>query len=360
MLSATTIMPLEPPHSRTGIGQGSALPRWKRVVERMEKTRAGAWLERQLLLSGPWRGAPLLQRRWEHLLNGRFHRDPELAVAAYRWFNAATLDLADNEAPALIRRGTELGYVGWPRQIRHLVVGRDVLDIGCDNGGHGIGFVVVGAKSYTGVDPRIDPRRDLGRDLRTGRRTQFGWTGAQMMQQMPRIRLVSGGVEALPPDQRFDVAVLHNVTEHLLALEDVLAATASHLRIGGELVFNHHNFYCWNGHHKPPKRVVDIDDNDPEQLKYLDWAHLDFDPPEGHAFLRRLNRLRLHEVREITERHYDILEWTPITSSPAQGLGRLTPAIVARHPELAEQEFTTQHVFCRATPKRSPLTANGP
>jgi hypothetical protein len=132
----------------------------------------------------------------------------------------------------------------------------------------------------------------------------------------------------------------------------VLVAVGDHLRQEGELIFNHHNFYCWNGHHMAPKRVADIDPSDPEQRNFIDWAHLDFQAPEGHYFHRGLNKLRIHEVREITARHFDILEWTLIPSTAERGAERLTPEIRARHPELSEAEFLTQHVFCRAAPKR--------
>jgi SAM-dependent methyltransferase len=211
--------------------------------------------------------------------------------------------------------------------------------------------VVSGATHYTGIDPRIDPARDRVKDLRSGVWTALGWTGAEIMQRLPRIRLVSGRVDEIPDAERFDVAAMHNVTEHLLDLDGVLAAIAKHLRPNGQLVYNHHNFFAWNGHHLKPKSVADIDPSDTEQGQYLDWAHLSFDPPPGHYFRRGLNRLRLHEVREITERYFDIAEWTLVPSPESKGAGRLTQPIRQRHPELSELELTTQHAYCRATPK---------
>jgi SAM-dependent methyltransferase len=217
---------------------------------------------------------------------------------------------------------------------------------------HGIGFIIAGARSYTGVDPRIDHASERVKDLTTGGYVGFGWTGAEIERRLPRIRLVSGRVEDLPDDALFDVAVLHNVTEHLHDLESVLAAAAGHLRPDGELVYQHHNYYAWNGHHMAPKRVSDIDADDPEQRQVLDWAHIDFQPPPEHYISRGLNRLRLHEVRAMTERHYDIAHWDLIPSDAERGAGRLTDAIAQRYPALEAIELTTQYAFCRAHPKR--------
>ena len=324
---------------------------WKRFTASVKKSDAAQRLLRLAALHGPHPGPPWLQRARERMLTNYYHRDPALVRTAYRYFNTYAADRKRNEAPKLFDRAAELGYLSWPKHIRGLIAGRDVLDIGCGTGVHGIGFVISGVNSYTGVDPRIDPSRGRAKDLRSGKWVAFGWTGAQIMERIPRIRLFSGGVEELPAEDRYDVAVLHNVTEHLPDLDAVLAATVEHLRDDGELIFNHHNFFCWNGHHRPPKRVADIDPNDEEQRNYVDWAHVDFDPPEGHYIRRGLNRLRIHEVREITERYFDVREWTLVPSREEQGAGRLTAAIRARHPELGDEDFLVQHIFCRAVPK---------
>jgi SAM-dependent methyltransferase len=209
----------------------------------------------------------------------------------------------------------------------------------------------MGVKRYTGVDPRVDPDQKKSKNLRTRRWEDFGWTGRQIMAAMPRIRLVSGGVEELPSVERFDVVVLHNVTEHLMELESVIEEASRRLKPNGILLYNHHNFFAWNGHHMAPKRVSEIDSSDPEQKDYVDWAHLDFDAPEGHYFRRGLNRIRLHELWELTEKYFDILEWTCKASSSEQGADRLTEEIRARHPDLDDEDFLTQNVFVRASPK---------
>jgi len=68
--------------------------------------------------------------------------------------------------------------------------------------------------------------------------------------------------------------------------------------------------------------------------------------------MTKLNRLRLSEVRALTEKQFEIEEWLPTPSTPDQGAGRLTDAIQARHPELEESDFTTQSVLVVARKKR--------
>ncbi|WP_295888245.1 methyltransferase domain-containing protein [uncultured Thiohalocapsa sp.] len=287
----------------------------------------------------------------ERLVNS----DPNYASLRFRLSQRELGRQPDARAVALIKRAVELKYLDWPKRIRAQVRGRDVLDVGCGTGVHGIGYLVVGARSYVGVDPRIDLDRDRVKDLRSSTWTSLGWTGREIAEIFPEVRLFKGGVQDLPADARFDLVVLHNTTEHLLDLDGVLATIVEHLRPDGTLLFNHHNFYSWNGHHLAPKTVAAIDTTNPEQLNYLDWAHLDFDPPEGHYFHRGLNRMRLCELMDLTERHYDIIEWTMTESKPEQGAGRLGDEVRARHPELSDEDFLTQGVFCRAVPKGTGL-----
>jgi SAM-dependent methyltransferase len=292
-----------------------------------------------------------LRAELESYVDGMFHQSTSLARAALHHFNRQSPDLEQHDVPLLIDAAVRLRYLSWPRKLRYRVQGRSLADIGCGTGLHGIGFVVVGVTRYVGVDPRIDPGRDRFKDLRSGRWVNIGWSAADIMRLMPRIQLFSGGVEHLPEDACFDVAVMHNVTEHLADLEGVLAATVRHLKPGGEIIFNHHNFFCWNGHHLRPKRVSDIDPDDAEQKKYLDWGHLDYDAPPEHYLERGLNKIRISQLKALTERYFDLQQWDLVPSDYEQGAGRLTPEVRARHPELTDVDFTTQNVFCRASPR---------
>jgi SAM-dependent methyltransferase len=289
----------------------------------------------------------------------RYTRDRRLAaVAAYVTNPRVSAKEAERLAPLSVRL-FDLGYLKWPETLSRDVSDRDVLDIGCGIGAHAVGFILAGARSYTGVDPHMDDRRQGLRNNHSGEWTRLDWSADEIMTWTPRIRLRCADVADLPVEDRFDVAVLHNVTEHVPDLEAVLAPTAEHLRQGGLLIFNHHNFFSWNGHHRPPKTVDQVDAATPEDQAFADWGHVGFKPPPGHMFLRKLNRLRIAEVRAITSRYFDILDWQLIPSTLEQGAGRLTDEIRARYPYLSPQDFLTQHVFCRATPKASLMLCSG-
>lgn len=244
-----------------------------------------------------------------------------------------------------------LGYLRWPRSLRHLAREADVVDVGCGMGLHGIGFLAEGARSYTGVDPAVKPRSPWVKDQHDGKRVDCGWTLEALMARMPRFRMVRGLSNDLEGTQTFDLAVLHNATEHLVCLEAVFESIHRLLRPGGRIAFSHHNWFSWNGHHQPPKTVAQIREGDPEQARYLDWAHLEGTFPEDAYVMTKLNRLRLDQVRVLTERLFEIETWNPVPSEPEQGAGRLTEAIRKRHPELSEADFTTQSVSVVARKK---------
>lgn len=286
-----------------------------------------------------------------------YDRSPALALKAFELF-APGVEPSDRRLhERLVIRAVDLGYVGWPKKIRKYIQGKRLLDVGCGNGMHAIGYVVSGVSRYVGLDPRVNLDADSAKSKTTGRQEPLGFTPRDVLACYPHTALIEGTFEAIAPDEVFDIAVLHNVTEHLQHLEEVLAGCAKRLAPDGRMIFNHHNFYCWNGHHLPPRTLKAIVPGDPEQAKYIDWAHLDFDPPPDHYIATGLNRVRLDELRAIVERHYDIKEWTERPADENNGGGRLTPEILARHPGYTERELRIHNVLCVAQPKRPPKSA---
>ena len=252
------------------------------------------------------------------------------------------------------QRASAFGYFGWPVKIRAHVAGRRILDVGCGSGTYGIGFATLGALEYHGLDPMLEMDSDTVRHKKRReaggqtRRESFGWTPAEICALFPQIALVRGSFEDVAPADRsrgFDLVTLHNVTEHLMDIETVLAGCAALTAPGGKLVFNHDNFSGWKGHHMDPKRPEHIDMTDPEQRKYVDWNHLDFDPPPGHYFTYGLNRIRLDALRAAVEAHFRIETWDEIEND----YGRLTPEILTRHPDYSRRELAVANVFCVAT-----------
>ena len=296
------------------------------------------------------------------VVRATFHVSAPAALEAYSFFNQYN-GQADSELDAdMIARAVEFGYLHWPRKIRDHVYDKDILDVGCGTGNHSIGYVVVGAKSYTGIDPVVSFDNDRSKNLRSGKWERFGWTPRQVMDQFDRVRIVSGSIESFSGEPLFDVAVLHNVTEHLFNIENVVRDVAARLREGGVIIFNHHNFYSWNGHHTAPKKVAEIDPDDPKQQQVLDWSHVRFDAPPEHYISRGLNRIRIDDLKILATRYFELSVWDEIPSDKSVGGGRLTDEITTQFPELTRRDLEVHNVLCiarrKAQPNRSPISSS--
>jgi SAM-dependent methyltransferase len=202
-----------------------------------------------------------------------------------------------------------------------------------------------GARSYVGVDPSVKMRSSIIKDQHDGSRVDCGWTPETLHRSCPRIEMIRGLSSDLEGQRSFDFAALHNATEHLVELDAVLASIHRLLRPGGLLAYNHHNWFCWNGHHQRPKMISQIQPGDPLQASYVDWAHLESPHSADSYVMTKLNRLRLSELRAITERYFRITVWQPTASARDQGIERLTADIMRRHADLTREDFTTQNVF---------------
>ena len=247
-----------------------------------------------------------------------------------------------------VRQALELGYLRWPKALATWCRGRDVVDVGCGMGLHGIGFLLEGATSYAGVDPLIKPKSGMLKSLHSGKRLDCGWTPEMLMARMDRFEMIRGLSTELEGKRQFDVATLHNATEHLTDLAGVFSSVARLLRPRGRIIFSHHNWFSWNGHHQEPKTIGRVDLTKWEHRRFVDWAHLDGAHPPDHYVMTKLNRLRLDEVRALTDQHFEIEVARTFLSTTNQGAGRLTDAIRARHPDLTEADLTMQSLFCVA------------
>lgn len=277
-----------------------------------------------------------------------FHRSISLALRAFWQNNADKPWRGVAFAPDIISRAFDFGYMKWASRIAEHVRGKDVLDVGCGPGLHGIGFLTAGAKSFFGVDPIIKPDRDRVKNLAAGGKMPFGWTPNELMDRIPSWRVSPMPIGETKKERVYDIAVLHNATEHFLEIESVFDDIAARLRPGGVLIYNHHNFYAWNGHHLPPKKVSAIDPSDPKQLEMLDWGHVEYDPEPDHYIARGLNRIRLDDLIALTKKYFEIEVLEDILSEPDTGLGRLTDSIRARYPYLSDRDFETKNLFCIA------------
>lgn len=254
--------------------------------------------------------------------------------------------------PDVFERAHAYGYMKWTNSVQEHIKGQSVLDVGCGPGLHGFGCLAAGAKSYLGLDPIIKLDRDRVKNLSAGSaKMAFGWTPSDLSDLFEPWEVRASAIEELPEDRVFDIAVLHNVTEHLHGIERIFEAIAVRLKPTGKILYNHHNFFSWNGHHLPPKVVGKIDLSDPAQREMVDWGHVEYDPSPDHYISRGLNRIRLDELVALTKRLFDIEICEERPSRPETGLGRLTDDIRHRYPYLEDRDFETQNLFCLAKVK---------
>ncbi len=261
-----------------------------------------------------------------------------------------------NYDPRLVEVSVELDYITWPKRIQELVKGRSVLDVGCGFGGYGTGFLVAGATEYSGLDPQMNLESSRAKNKRIRKWSDMGITPREIMEQNPAISLYQGTAEEIDFEEKFDTISLHNVTEHLIYLEDVLAGLVPLCHQDTNIVYLHHNFYCWNGHHFAPNQPHQIDLDNAKHREVIDWGHIELvkDLPDDHYFKTRLNRVRLDDIREITERHFDIMIWDEIPSSEAT-LARFSDGILGRFqktiPSLTKRDLIVNAVYCVARRK---------
>lgn len=278
-----------------------------------------------------------------------FHKSEAVMYRAYWLNNADKPDRARSFSPNILSRAFEFGYMNWPSKVRDLVVGCNILDVGGGPGLHGLGYLTAGANSYLGLDPIVKLEKDRVKNLAASTKESFGWTPDEISARIPHWRVLPNAVQDLPEERCFDLSTLHNVTEHLHQLEAVFRAIAARLCVGGKILYNHHNYYAWNGHHLPPKRVDQIDLAEPAQRELVDWGHVEYNPGPDHYIARGLNRIRLDELLEITERYFVIERADEVRSSADTGLHRLSDEIRARYPYLTDRDFQTQNLLCVAT-----------
>lgn len=285
-----------------------------------------------------------------------WNSDPIQARIAY-FHNANDLDLAiRNYDPHLIDVSCQFDYITWPKRIQEHVQNKSVIDIGCGFGGFGMGFLIAGATEYVGLDPAMDLGSSRGKNKRTGAWSDIGTTPRAIEEALPAVRLLQGTSEDLSLEEKFDTIALHTVTEHLLALEQVFEGLVKLCKPESRIVFLHHNFYCWNGHHFAPNQPHKMDRANPAHLQVCDWRHIEIadDLPDDHYFKTKLNRIRLDELETITRKFFDIEQWDEINSSKPT-LERLTPAVLRRVrkaiPDLTERELRVNAVFCVARAK---------
>ncbi|MEM8695957.1 MAG: methyltransferase domain-containing protein [Pseudomonadota bacterium] len=283
--------------------------------------------------------------------------DIEYATAAHFAFSASSEHAIQNYHAHLIAKSVEYGYITWPRRIQEYVKGRSVLDVGCGFGAFGNGFLVAGAKSYVGIDPQMPLDSSIVKNKRKRKKADLGLTPNEIMQHCPDIKLINGLIEDLETKDTFDSVVMHNVTEHLQNIRKIIPNIRKILNPDGYLIYHHHNFYCWNGHHMAPNRPEHYVPGLEKHDKVVDWNHILAAPhlPDDHYFNTNLNQIRLDEIKDVTESNYEVIKWLEI-ESPHTVADRLNDEILDRIRDfdnsLTRRDLMVNAVLCVATPKK--------
>jgi SAM-dependent methyltransferase len=285
-----------------------------------------------------------IKRRASALRRLHWEREPVLACAAYFAFNPDDETTLRQYQPDWLRAAVEFDFVHWPKRVHRWVEGRSVADIGCGHGAYSLGFVIAGAGSYVGIDKVVDLTSTVARNKLRREEANFVAAPADIQARFSQVSILAGAFEDVAQDATFDTLLMHNVTEHLMDIEAVFDGLDRMMRPGARLIFVHHNFYGWNGHHMAPASLADLEEDDAEQAKYYDWRHIRFEPPADHFIATGLNRIRLAELRALVERRWTIEAWDE-RRSPPQVLARMTPEIRASLAEFDDDELEINAVF---------------
>jgi SAM-dependent methyltransferase len=148
----------------------------------------------------------------------------------------------------------------------------------------------------------------------------------------------------------FDLAVSHEVFEHIRDVDAVVRDLRRLLRPDGLTYIYVHNFASISGGHHIAWKFPDTE---PSRLV----------PPWDHLREKRfpdipswLNGMRESEYREVFERHFTILQWIP---SGREGAGLLSPAIRRELAHYSVEELLTKGFTIVAQPKTVASGGNG-
>ncbi len=270
------------------------------------------------------------------------------------------LALFDARQRDIIAAVNEWGYLdaGVARD-ESLYRGRRMLDIGMGGGPYSVAFIVGGAASYIGVDPKIGTKsvRDLRSHSEPGRPryAAFPFTAVEIMQAFPAIRLYPGLMEDYADELKsleVNLITLSVVTEHLTHLDRVIAAAWAAASSDAALWLSHANYYSWTGHHRNPRALSKLDIGNPAHVANIDWRHLESDHP---AYANdNLNRIRLNDFRTVIAKYFDIAQW----QETYDAVERLTPELRQRWRRYSLSELLARTVHVYAFKRAMPLNTD--
>ncbi|MBI5014762.1 MAG: class I SAM-dependent methyltransferase [Deltaproteobacteria bacterium] len=164
-----------------------------------------------------------------------------------------------------------------------------------------------------------------------------------------RVDLRNASVTELPfADATFDLAVSHEVFEHLPDVPGALAELRRVLKPAATACIYVHNFASLSGGHHIAWKYPD---SEPSTL-VPPWDHLRENRfPEIPSWV---NRLRERDYRAAFERHFEISEWLPLGR---EGEALLTPRLREELAEYTDDELLTKGFLVLARPRPKEGTA---
>ncbi|HZT87343.1 MAG TPA: methyltransferase domain-containing protein [Stellaceae bacterium] len=233
--------------------------------------------------------------------------------------------------------------------------GAQVLEVGCHYCWYAPFFLLRGATTYAGIDVEFDPGYDRIHGPRATLQAPLSIT--DFIACFPNCAMTLGDIRDLPPPAApFDAAFMISTSEHFDDARACLAALALQMAPGGEIYISHHNYYGWNGHHRSPWSVAEIDLDDPKHREVVDWNHVlrrvqNLDTPNF------LNYLRMHELVEIVEDYFTITRRDCIAYDENTGRGRLTSELRRRLSRYYAEELETLSLLLNARRRPEQVTA---
>jgi SAM-dependent methyltransferase len=226
------------------------------------------------------------------------------------------------------------------------ITGKRLLEVGSHYCWYAPFFLKAGCLSYHGTDLEFD----RGHRQISGPHgaAESPMTFADFIDSFCALTMTDCDIRDLPPAQDgFDAAFMTSTSEHFDDPHGCFAAIASLLTPDGRIFVNHHNYYSWNGHHRAPWRVQDIDPNSPVHRSNSDWAHLRnrVRNPDSPNYL---NYIRMHELIDIMSEFFIIEDKRTVRFGPDTGEGRLTLSILDEFPRYYREELETLELHLRA------------
>lgn len=232
-----------------------------------------------------------------------------------------------------LQSGAKLGLPAFVEDFQSLLPGANVVEL--QGGAPALNSLVLrafGAASYTGVlDPGDWDRRSYRSPVTTLRvKSAFSPAdlekldrGVTFVQDLTEVPLGSADIVLIRPERS------------LAALDDAFRTASQLLKPGGHLRLNWRNTRSWSGHGRAPQTAAEINLQDPEQVKLVDWLHVG----AGNKSVPKLQQIREH-----IEARFRIESWFEELDDP-EALIRMSPRILKRHASLSLPDLICRNVF---------------